>query len=86
MTPAATEKNMKSKLIKLVGKLIATGHSSSRKGRSDFWSGVISDAGKLYSVSVRWPDGSEWHEVYANIRELKTTSRTFWTVEEIENL
>lgn len=77
---------MNSKLIKLAGKLIASGHSTTRKGRSDFWSGVIAMDQRLYSVAVRWPDGAEWHEVTANIRELKTTSRSVWTVEEIENL
>lgn len=77
---------MKLKLIKLVGKLIATGNSSTRKGLSDYWSGVIAMDGNLYSVAVRWPDGAEWHEVDANVRQIKTTSRTVWTVEEIENL
>lgn len=77
---------MNSKLIKLAGKLIASGHSITRKGRSDFWSGVIAIDKKLYSVAVRWPDGAEAHEVTANIRKLKKTSRSFWTAEEIENL
>lgn len=74
---------MKSELIKLAGKMIALGNGT-RKGRSDSWSGVIKLDGKLYSVSVKWPDDAEANEVDSNIREIKSTTRPVWTAEEIE--
>lgn len=74
---------MNSELIKLAGKMIALGNGT-RKGRTDSWSGVIELNGKLYSVSVNWPDNAESHEVDANVREIKSTSRPIWTAEEIE--
>jgi hypothetical protein len=74
---------MKTELTKLAGKMIALGHGT-RKGRADLWSGVIQLNGQLYSVSVNWPDNAEAHEVGANVREIKSTTRPIWTAEEIE--
>ena len=74
---------MKSELIKLAGKMIALGNGS-RKGRSDSWSGVIKLDGKLYLVSVQWPDDAEAHEADSSIREIKSTTRPVWTAEEID--
>jgi hypothetical protein len=74
---------MKSKLIKLAGKMIALGNGT-RKGRYDSWSGAIKLDGKLYSVSVKWPDDAEAHEVDSSIREIKSTTRPVWTAEEID--
>ena len=75
---------MESKLIKLAGKMIALGNGT-RKGRADSWSGVINLDGKLYSVSVKWPDDAEAHEVDSSIRVIKSTNRSVWTADEIES-
>jgi hypothetical protein len=75
MSKNITQKHSDAQIVAVVGMLIADGHSKYLpRIKADDFSGRIVIQGKAYRVKLRWPDGSEVHEVSPEIRPLGDTN------------
>ena len=69
------QKHSDQQIIRVVGDLIANGRGTYRpRAKADDFSGRVVIQGSAYRVELRWPDGSEAHEISADIRPLGETS------------